>query len=409
MLNAKAEKIKIINDQIMVPAHPIIPFLAGDGIGPEVMSATQCVVNAAVRVVYAGQRQITWLEVLAGEKAFATVADWLPQATLDALKEHVISLKGPLTTPVGTGIRSLNVAIRQKLNLYACIRPIRYFPGVVSPLKNPEKTDLVIFRENTEDVYAGLEWAANSTEAQEVIAFLKGAMGTAIPVDSGIGLKPISPQGTKNLVRKAIQYALKHQRPSVTLVHKGNIMKFTEGAFNAWGYELAQTEFGEVIITEKELIEKYQGQLPSGKLLINDRIADNMFQQVLLYPERYSVLATPNLNGDYLSDACAAQVGGLGLAPGANLGDHLGVFEATHGTAPKYANKNLANPGSLLLSAAMMLEYMGWQEAAFAVTNALAKTIQQKTVTNDLARQLPDAQVLGTQEFAAAIRENFNS
>jgi len=400
------QKITIKNNKINVPSMPIIPFIEGDGIGPDVMTATQTVVNAAVKKAYGDQKEIAWKEVLAGEKAFEKTGEWLPQDTLDTLTEYVVSLKGPLTTPVGGGIRSLNVAIRQKLNLYACVRPVRYFQGVPSPLKEPEKTNVVIFRENTEDVYAGIEWEAGSSEAREVTAFLEGAMDTWIPENSGIGIKPISPEGSKRLVRKAIQYALEHKKPSVTLVHKGNIMKFTEGAFKAWGYELAKSEFGDVTITETEMNEKYNGELPAGKLLIKDRIADNMFQQILIHPENYSVLATPNLNGDYLSDACAAQVGGLGLAPGGNMGDYVAVFEATHGTAPKYANQNVANPGSLLLSAVMMLEYLGWQNVADAIIRALQKTILAKTVTYDLARQMEGATKLETQEFAEAIIEN---
>ena len=401
-----AEKIRVINKQIQVPNEPIIPFIEGDGIGADVTKATQLVINKAVEKSYKGQKKIHWLEIFAGEKAFNQTGEWLPEATLQAFTDHVVGLKGPLTTPIGGGIRSLNVAIRQKLDLYACVRPVRYFKGVASPLKEPEKTDMVIFRENTEDVYAGIEWKAESKEAKQVIDFLTKTMGSEIREGSGIGIKPISKIGSQQLVRKAIQFALVHNKPSVTLVHKGNIMKFTEGAFKEWGYELAKEEFGDQTITETEVYEKYDGKAPAGKLIIKDCIADNMFQQALIHPERYSVLATPNLNGDYLSDACAAQVGGLGLAPGANIGDYLAVFEATHGTAPKYADKNIANPGSLILSSVMMLEYLGWQEAADSVIAALEKTIGQKKVTTDLARQMDGATELGTKEFAEAICSN---
>ena len=400
------EKITVSGVKLNVPDRPIIPFIMGDGIGQDVMSATQLVIDAAVKATYGGEKAIAWHEVLAGEKAFNTCGEWLPEKTLKSLEEYVVGLKGPLTTPVGGGIRSLNVAIRQKLNLYACVRPVRYFQGVDSPLKSPEKTDLVIFRENTEDVYAGIEWQSGSAEVAELTAFLEGGMGVCIPPKSGIGIKPISPGGSKNLVRKAIEFAIEHNKPSVTLVHKGNIMKFTEGAFKEWGYELAREEFATETVTEAEVYEKHGGVFPADKVVIMDRIADNMFQQVLLHPEQYSVLATPNLNGDYLSDACAAQVGGLGLAPGGNIGDYVAVFEATHGTAPKYTDLNKANPGSLLLSATMMLEYLGWQEAADMITNALEKTILQKTVTYDLARQMNSATELGTKEFAEAIVGN---
>ena len=401
-----AEKIKIVNKKIQVPNEPIIPFIEGDGIGADVTKATQLVINKAVEKSYNGQKKIHWLEIFAGEKAYNQTGEWLPEATLKAFEEYVVGLKGPLTTPIGGGIRSLNVAIRQKLDLYACVRPVRYFKGVASPLKEPEKTDFVIFRENTEDVYAGIEWKAGSKEAIQVIDFLTKTMGSEIREGSGIGIKPISKIGSQQLVRKAIQFALIHNKPSVTLVHKGNIMKFTEGAFKEWGYELAKEEFGGKTITENEVYEKYDGKAPEGKLIIKDCIADNMFQQALIHPERYSVLATPNLNGDYLSDACAAQVGGLGLAPGANIGDYVAVFEATHGTAPKYADKNIANPGSLILSAVIMLEYLGWQEAADSVISALEKSIQQKKVTGDLARQMENATELGTREFAEAICKN---
>ncbi len=391
---------------ITVPDDPIIPFIEGDGIGPDIWRAASKVLDAAVEKTYAGSRKIHWLEVLAGEKAYERTGEWLPQDTIDALKKYVVNIKGPLTTPVGEGMRSLNVTLRQVLDLYACVRPVRYYNGVISPVKNPEAVDMIIFRENTEDVYAGIEWQAGTPEADKVIEFLRSEIGAEIRDNSGIGIKPISEFGTKRLVRKAIQYALDHGRDSVTLVHKGNIMKFTEGAFRNWGYELAAEEFGEVTITEDELWEQYDGKMPEGKILIKDRIADAMFQQILLRPREYSVLAMPNLNGDYMSDALAAQVGGLGIAPGANIGDGVAIFEATHGTAPKYAGMDKVNPGSVLLSGVMMLEYLGWQEAADAVKKALEKTITDKTVTYDLARQMEGATELSCSGFGDAIIAN---
>jgi len=404
------EKITINDDgSITVPDQPIIPFIEGDGIGPDIWAATRKVLDAAVEKCYGSKRRIEWLEVYAGEKAKEKTGEWLPQATLDTITEHVVAIKGPLTTPVGEGIRSLNVTLRQVLDLYACVRPVRYYQGVVSPVKNPEKVDMVIFRENTEDVYAGIEWAAESDEANRVIDFLKREMGADIRQPSGIGIKPISPFGTKRLVRKAIRYAIEHGRSSVTLVHKGNIMKFTEGAFRNWGYELAKEEFADTVITEDELWSKYDGKQPDGTVVIKDRIADAMFQQVLLRPAEYSVLALPNLNGDYMSDALAAQVGGLGMAPGANIGDGYAVFEATHGTAPKYAGLDKVNPGSLLLSGAMMLEYLGWNEAVRMIQSALETTIGNKTVTYDLARQMEGATELKCSEFADAIIANMKS
>ncbi len=404
------EKITINDDgSITVPDQPIIPFIEGDGIGPDIWAATRKVLDAAVEKCYGSKRRIEWLEVYAGEKAKEKTGEWLPQATLDTIIEHVVAIKGPLTTPVGEGIRSLNVTLRQVLDLYACVRPVRYYQGVVSPVKNPEKVDMVIFRENTEDVYAGIEWAAESDEANRVIDFLKREMGADIRQPSGIGIKPISPFGTKRLVRKAIRYAIEHGRSSVTLVHKGNIMKFTEGAFRNWGYELAKEEFADTVITEDELWSKYDGKQPDGTVVIKDRIADAMFQQVLLRPAEYSVLALPNLNGDYMSDALAAQVGGLGMAPGANIGDGYAVFEATHGTAPKYAGLDKVNPGSLLLSGAMMLEYLGWNEAVRMIQSALETTIGNKTVTYDLARQMEGATELKCSEFADAIIANMKS
>ncbi len=401
------EKITINDDgTINVPSEPIIPFIEGDGIGPDIWAATQKVLDAAVDKCYGGERRIAWLEVYAGEKAKDKTGEWLPQATLDTITEHVVAIKGPLTTPVGEGIRSLNVTLRQVLDLYACVRPVRYYKGVVSPVKHPEKVDMVVFRENTEDVYAGIEWPSGSEEANKVIDFLGRELGAMIREGSGIGIKPISAFGTKRLVRKAVRYAIDHKRSSVTLVHKGNIMKFTEGAFRNWGYELAKEEFAGVVISEDELWAKHNGEQPAGTVVIKDRIADAMFQQILLRPDEYSVLAMPNLNGDYMSDALAAQVGGLGMAPGANIGDGYAVFEATHGTAPKYAGLDKVNPGSLLLSGAMMLEYLGWNEAVTMIQNALEATISAKTVTYDLARLMEGATELKCSQFADAIISN---
>lgn len=401
-----AEKITIKNDKLNVPENPIIPFIMGDGIGSDITKAMQLVIDAAVAKAYEGKKKIEWKAILAGEEAFEKTGEYLPQETLDALTDYIVSIKGPLATPVGGGIRSLNVAIRQKLNLYACVRPVRYFTGVPSPLKAPEKTNVVIFRENTEDVYSGIEWEQGSKEANEIIKHLVDNYGVNIRPDSGIGIKPISITGTKQIVRKAILFAIEHKLPSVTIIHKGNIMKFTEGGFKKWGYELAAEEFAKETITEAEVWDKYDGIAPEGKIVIKDRIADNMFQQIVLRPEEYDVMVTPNLNGDYLSDACAAQVGGLGMAPGGNIGDYTAVFEATHGTAPKYTNQDKANPGSLILSAVMMLEYMGWQEAADKVVASIEKTILEKRVTYDLARQTEGATELKSSEYAAALVEN---
>ena len=389
-----------------VPAQPVIPYIEGDGTGPDIWAAARRVLDAAVSKSYHGDRKIDWLEILAGEKAFAATGEWLPRETVEALRKYVVSIKGPLTTPVGEGMRSLNVALRQILDLYACVRPVRYYQGVVSPVKDPGAVDMVIFRENTEDVYAGIEWQAGSDEANRVIEFLRAEMGAQLRDNSGIGIKPISEFGTKRLVRKAIRYALEQGRDSVTLVHKGNIMKFTEGAFRNWGYELASEEFADVVITESALWERYEGKAPTGKIVIKDRIADAMFQQILLRPREYSVLAMPNLNGDYMSDALAAQVGGLGIAPGANIGDGVAMFEATHGTAPKYAGLDKVNPGSLLLSGVMLLRYIGWNEAAERIEHALETTILNKTVTYDLARLMEDATELSCSAFATAIIKN---
>ena len=402
-----AENITINADgSINVPDQPIIPFIEGDGIGPDIWRASRKVIDAAVRKSYGSTREITWKEVLAGEKAKEQTGEWLPQATLDAIREYVVAIKGPLTTPVGEGIRSLNVTLRQVLDLYACVRPVRYYQGVVSPVKNPENVDMIIFRENTEDVYAGIEWPAGSPEAEKIIEFIGRELKKEIRPQSGIGIKPISAFGTKRLVRKAIQYAIDHDRPSVTLVHKGNIMKFTEGAFRNWGYELAKEEFAGVTVSEQELWDRYDGKRPAGRIVIQDRIADAMFQQVLLRPTEYSVLAMPNLNGDYMSDALAAQVGGLGMAPGANIGDGYAVFEATHGTAPKYAGLDKVNPGSLLLSGVMMLEYLGWNDPGTLVQEALEKTISSRMVTYDLARLMENATELKCSAFADAIIGN---
>ncbi len=398
--------IAVKNKKLVIPDHPIITVIEGDGIGRDIMKATRRVVDAAVAKAYNNRKSIAWLDVHAGEKANDLYGEWLPKETLDAIKKFYVGIKGPLTTPIGGGFRSLNVTIRQVLNLYACVRPVRYFPGVGSPVVHPERVNIVIFRENTEDVYAGIEWKKGSPEVKKVITWLNKTMKTGIRPDSGIGVKPISVTGTKRLVRKAIQFAVDKQRSSVTLVHKGNIMKFTEGAFRDWGYEVAKKEFRDKIVTEDELYANHNGTVPAGKILIKDRIADSIFQQILIRPEEYDVLATPNLNGDYLSDAAAAQVGGLGMAPGANIGDYIGMFEATHGTAPKYADKDMVNPGSLLLSAVLMLQYLGWDEAGTMIESALEKTIAQKTVTYDLERQMEGATKVSTSQFGTNIIAN---
>ncbi len=443
--------------ELQVPDTPVIPFIEGDGTGRDIWKASRRVFDAAVEHAYGGKRQVAWFEVFAGEKAFNTFKEWLPDETVEAIRDFRIAIKGPLTTPVGGGIRSLNVALRQILDLYSCERPVRYYAGVPSPVKNPEKMDVVIFRENTEDVYIGIEWKSGTREAKKLLEFLNNEMlkGTKKQIrwDSGVGIKPISPFGTKRLVRRAIKYALAHSRKSVTLVHKGNIQKFTEGAFRDWGYDLAREEFRAQTITERESwiidnldknpnlsIEQNAEMIEPGlelataafkkdvyeevkqildviyathgkgqwkkKLMINDRIADSVFQQVLLRADEYSVLATPNLNGDYLSDACAAQVGGLGMAPGSNIGDGYGIFEATHGTAPKYADKDVINPSSVMLSGAMMFEFLDWKEAANLIEDGIAKTIQQKRVTYDLERMMTGATKVGTSAFASAIIEN---
>ncbi len=451
--------IEYVNGAMRVPERPIIPFIEGDGTGRDIWRASRRVFDAAVERAYGGKRKVVWLEVFAGEKAFRQFKEWLPQDTVEAIRDFRVAIKGPLTTPVGGGIRSLNVTLRQMLELYACVRPVRYFPGVPSPVRNPEKMNVVIFRENTEDVYAGIEWREGTPDAARVLKFLNEDMLQGkkhIREDSGVGIKPISVTGTKRLVRRAIQHAIEHKRRVVTLVHKGNIMKFTEGAFRDWGYELAKTEFRDQIVTEreswildnldknagisveqnaamvepglenapeqfrKEVCEEVRATLSAiwgthgrgawkNKILVNDRIADSVFQQILTRADEYSVFATPNLNGDYLSDACAAQVGGLGMAPGANIGDGYGVFEATHGTAPKYADQDVINPASVMLSGAMMFEFMGWKEVAGLIESGIERTIQQKRVTYDLERMMQGATKVKTSEFATAIIENMGA
>jgi len=405
-ISTSGEKIEVVKNQLKIPNQPIIPFIEGDGIGKDITKVSQKVLDSAVSKAYNGQKKIAWLEIFAGEKAYHLYKEYLPKETIQAIKYFVVAIKGPLTTPIAGGYRSLNVTLRQVLNLYACIRPVKYIPGVPAPVKHPEDVDIVIFRENTEDVYAGLEWPKGSKEAKKLISFLNKNFKTKVRLDSGIGIKPISVTATKRLVRKAIFYALEYNRPTVTLIHKGNIMKYTEGAFRDWGYEVAKKEFRNKIVTEEEVEKQYGGTKPEGKILINDRIADNIFQQILIRPKDYSVLAAPNLNGDYLSDAAAAQVGGLGLAPGANIGDHVALFEATHGTAPKYAGQNMANPSSLILSGVMMLEYLGWKEAADLVRKSLEETIRQKKVTYDLERMMEGATRLSTSQFCEAIISN---
>ncbi len=405
---AEGEKIRVNADfSLDVPDHPVIPYIEGDGIGVDITPVMQKVVDAAVAKAYAGKRKISWMEIYAGEKSTRVYGEnvWLPEETLQAAKEYVVSIKGPLTTPVGGGIRSINVALRQELDLYVCLRPVRYFQGVPSPVKQPEKTDMVIFRENSEDIYAGIEWEAGSDKAKKLIDFLMKYMGVTkirFPQTSGIGIKPVSSEGSERLVRRAIQYAIDNRRKSVTLVHKGNIMKFTEGAFKNWGYALAAKEFGAELLDGGPWMK-----LPADKggIIIKDVIADAFLQQILLRPEEYDVIATLNLNGDYISDALAAQVGGIGIAPGANLSDSIAIFEATHGTAPKYAGKDQVNPGSIILSAEMMLRHMGWIEAADLIIRAVEKTIQDKIVTYDFARQMTGAQKVSCSAFGQALVE----
>jgi isocitrate dehydrogenase len=398
-----SERIAVSHEGALdVPDNPIIPFIRGDGVGAEIWQAARKVIDAAVKGAYGGERAIEWRKIYAGEEAAKKFGkdEWLPRETIREIEDFHVAIKGPLTTPVGGGYRSLNVALRQRLDLYACVRPVRYFTGVPSPMKHPERLDVVIFRENTEDVYAGIEWEAGSKEAEEVVTFLKSRFGTHIRPWSGVGIKPVSEEGSKRLVRMAIRYALEKGRKSVTLVHKGNIMKWTEGAFREWGYEVAH-EFGDRVAGE--------GEEARGKIVIKDRIADSMFQQLLLRPDEYDVIATTNLNGDYLSDACAAQVGGLGMAPGANVGDRAALFEATHGTAPKHAGKDKVNPSSLILSGVMMLDYIGWLEASSLITEALQKTILEKVVTYDLARQMEGAREVKCSQFADAVVSNLGT
>jgi isocitrate dehydrogenase len=390
----------------VVGDHPIVGRITGDGIGPDIMRASVRVWDAAVEKAYGGKKKIAWCEIPVGELAQEKCGTYMPEEAFDAIRYLGVAIKGPLTTPVGGGFRSLNVTLRQVLDLYACVRPVRWFKGVPSPVKAPEKLNVIIFRENTEDVYSGIEYRAGTPEAQKVVEFLNGTMGAKIRPDSGVGIKPMSSFGSKRIIRMALRHALEHGLPTVTMMHKGNIMKFTEGAFRDWGYEVAREEFADTVVTEADLYEKYNGQCPAGKVVLKDRIADSMFQQLLLRPDEYTVIVTPNLNGDYVSDACAAQVGGLGIAPGANMSDDVALFEATHGTAPKYAGQDVVNPGSLILSGVMMLEYMGWKEAADSITRAIEVTIQQKTVTYDLERLMEGATKVKTSEFAECIVKN---
>ncbi|ACJ32889.1 Isocitrate dehydrogenase [Anoxybacillus flavithermus WK1] len=419
----QGEKITVTNGVLNVPNYPIIPFIEGDGTGPDIWAAASRVLEAAVEKAYKGERKIVWKEVLAGEKAFKLTGEWLPQETLDTIREYIIAIKGPLTTPVGGGIRSLNVALRQELDLFVCLRPVRYFKGVPSPVKRPEDTDMVIFRENTEDIYAGIEYAKGTPEVRKLIDFLQNEMGVRkirFPETSGIGIKPISEEGTKRLVRAAIKYAIEHGRKSVTLVHKGNIMKYTEGAFKNWGYELAEQEFGDQVFTwaeydrivethGKEAANRAQAEAEAaGKIIVKDAIADIFLQQILTRPREFDVVATMNLNGDYISDALAAQVGGIGIAPGANINYETGhaIFEATHGTAPKYAGLDKVNPSSVILSGVMMFEHLGWNEAAKLIVDSMEKTIASKVVTYDFARLMEGATEVKCSEFADALIRN---
>jgi isocitrate dehydrogenase len=400
-------KIEYKDGKLIVPDNPIVAFIEGDGIGVDITPASIRVWDAAVEKAYGGKRKIAWMEIFAGEKAAERYhGDYMPEETFAAMREYLVGIKGPLTTPIGGGFRSLNVTLRQVLDLYACVRPVRYLPGTPSPMREPEKMNIVIFRENTEDVYSGIEWPAESSEAEAIIDFMNEKLGKNVRRDAAIGIKPVSEFGTDRLVRQAIQYAIDRGRKSVTIVHKGNIMKFTEGAFKTWGYEVAAEEFAEQTISEDDLWSKYDGKVPEGKIVVKDRIADNMLQQLLTRTGDYEVIATLNLNGDYMSDAAAAQVGGLGMAPGGNIGDGIALFEATHGTAPKYAGQDMVNPSSLILSGVMMLEYMGWNEAAELIVEAMTKTIEQKKVTYDLHRQMEGATKLSTSAFASAIIEN---
>lgn len=419
-----SQKIQVENGVLNTPNNPVIPFIEGDGTGPDIWAAAKRVLDAAVKKAYNGEKEIAWKEVLAGEKAFKQTGEWLPQATLDTIDEYLIAIKGPLTTPIGGGIRSLNVALRQELDLYVCLRPVRYFKGVPSPVKRPEDTDMVIFRENTEDIYAGIEFKEGSEESKKLIAFLKSEFGVdkiRFPETSGIGIKPISKEGTERLVRSAIEYAIKEGRKSLTLVHKGNIMKFTEGAFKNWGYDLCEREYGDKVFTwnEYDRIKEAEGAevadakqeeaLAEGKILVKDSIADIFLQQILTRPAEFDVVATMNLNGDYISDALAAQVGGIGIAPGANINYLTGhaIFEATHGTAPKYAGLDKVNPSSVILSGTLLLEHIGWGEAARLINHSMEKTIAAKTVTYDFARLMDGATEVKCSEFADELIKNF--
>jgi isocitrate dehydrogenase len=406
-MGAQGEKISMKpTGEIEVPDNPVVLFIEGDGTGPDIWRATQPVLDAAVAKAYGGARGIIWQEILAGEKAFKQTGNYLPEETLEALRKYRVALKGPLTTPIGGGFRSLNVTLRQVLDLYACIRPVRYYAGVPSPLKEPEKINMVVFRENTEDVYAGLEWPAFSPEARRLIEFLNQELDCSLEPTAAIGIKPMTARCSKRLVRMAIKYALERGYGSVTLMHKGNIMKYTEGAFQNWGYEVALEEFEGKTLSEAELESRYNWQTPPGRVVIKDRLADNLFQQVLLRPAEYQVIATPNLNGDYISDALAAQVGGLGMAPGANIGDACAMFEATHGSAPKYAGLDRVNPSSLILSGAMLLEFIGWGEAAELIHQALPRVLAAGMATYDLARLLPGTQEISCSEFGGQLVEH---
>jgi isocitrate dehydrogenase len=401
---ASGQKITVHNNRLQVPDNPILGLIEGDGIGPDITKASLRVWDAAIEKAYRGKRKVHWAELYLGEKAAGIYeGDYFPAETLDAIKELIVAIKGPLTTPVGGGFRSLNVSLRQELDLYACIRPVEYFKGVPSPMRRPEDVNAIIFRENTEDVYCGIEFQSGTPENEKLARFLREEMGVNFFAGAGLGIKPISAFGSKRLVRKAIQYAIDSGRDSVTLVHKGNIMKFTEGAFRSWGYEVAREEYGEYTITEDELWSKYDGKRPDGKIVIKDRIADIMFQLMQLRPAEFGVIATTNLNGDYLSDALAAEVGGMGIAPGANVADHVAVFEATHGTAPKYANLDKVNPSSLMFSGSMMFEYIGWKEVSNLINKAFARTVGEGIVTYDFARQMENATEVSTSGFADAL------
>jgi len=400
---AEGEPIGYSGGRLRVPDRPIVPFIEGDGIGPDIWRATRLVTDEAVRKSYGDGRKICWMQVYAGEKSIELFNDWIPEETFEAIRRFRVAIKGPLTTPVGGGFRSANVTLRQTLDLYACVRPVFWVPGVPCPVKEPEKVNMVVFRENTEDVYAGIEFPSESPEARKLIAFLRDELKQDVREGSGIGVKPMSRFGTQRLMRMAIRYAVQHGRRSITLMHKGNIMKYTEGAFRDWGYELAAADFPDLTLTEQELYERHDGKPPTGRIVIKDRIADAMFQQVLLRPDEYDVIVTPNLNGDYISDALAAQVGGIGIAPGGNIGDGVALFEATHGTAPKYAGQDKVNPSSLILSARMMLEHIGWQEAADLILKGLKAAIAQKAVTYDLERQMAGARLVTCSGFAQAI------